>query len=269
MSTPSRLASSLALPLRTDVEPDDDRARRRRQVDVGLGDATDTAADHPQAHLVVDLDIEQRLLEGLDRTGVVALDDQVQLRGLLQSGIQILEADPLAAAGRQRVALARAAPVRDLAGDAVLVDDEQVVTGAGHRGETDHLDRTRRQRLLDVHAVLVDHAAHAAVGVAGHDRVADPQRAALHQHGGHRAAAAVQVRLDGDTLRVLVRVGPQVQRRVRGQHHGLEQLVDIGALPRRDVDEHGVAAVLLGDQPVLGQLLAAPSAGSRLPCQSC
>ena len=55
---------------------------------------------------------------------------------------------------------------------------------------------------------------------------------------------------------VLVRVGPQVQRGVGGEQDRLEQLVDVDALLGRDVDEHGVAAVLLGDQAVLGELLA-------------
>ena len=53
-----------------------------------------------------------------------------------------------------------------------------------------------------------------------------------------------------------VRVGPQVQRRVRGQDDGLEQPVDVEPGLRRDVDEHRVAAVLLGHQAVLGQLTA-------------
>src|SRR5262249_10052079 len=149
------------------VEADDHRVRGRRQVDVGLGDTTDTAVDDAQLHLVVDLDSHQGLFQRLDGTGVVALEDQVQLAGFLQRRIQVLQADPLARAGRQRVALAGAAPVGDLAGDAVLVDDQQVVTGAGHRRETDDLHRPRRQRLVDVLAVLVDHATDAAVGVAG------------------------------------------------------------------------------------------------------
>src|SRR5690606_34118845 len=100
------------------------------------------------------------------------------------------------------------------------------------------------------------HAAHPAVGVAGHDRVAHPQRAALHQHGGHRTATTVQVRLDRHTLGLHVRVGPQVQGGVGGEQHRLEQLVDVGALLGGDVDEHGVAAVLLGHQAVLGELTA-------------
>ena len=51
------------------------------------------------------------------------------------------------------------------------------------------------------------------------------------------------------------RVRPQVQRGVRGQQDRLEQAVDADPLLGGDVDEHRVAAVLLGDQAVLGELL--------------
>ena len=172
------------------------------------------------------------------------------------AGVQILEADPLARAGRQRVALARAATVGDLTRDAVLVDDEQVVTRARHRREADDLDGTRRQRRLDVLAVLVDHAPDATVGIARDDRVADPQGAARNEHGRHRSAAAVQMRLDGHTLGLHVGVGPQVEGGVGGQQDRLFQRRDVGALLRRDVDEHGVATELLWHQTVFGQLPA-------------
>ncbi len=82
------------------------------------------------------------------------------------------------------------------------------------------------------------------------------QRAALHEQRGHRTATAVEPGLDDDALRVLVGVGPQVQRGVRGEQDALEQVVDVQVRPRGDVDEQRVAAVLLGDQPVLGELLA-------------
>ena len=63
-----------------DVEADDDRVGRGdRQVDVVLGDRTDAAVDDPELDLVADVDLEQRVLEGLDRTGDVALDDEVEL----------------------------------------------------------------------------------------------------------------------------------------------------------------------------------------------
>jgi hypothetical protein len=66
--------------------------------------------------------------------------------------------------------------------------------------------------------------------------------------GRHRAAAAVEVSLDRDALGLHVRVRPQVQRRVRGEQDRLEQRVDVRALLGGDVDEHRLAAVLLGDQ---------------------
>ena len=92
--------------------------------------------------------------------------------------------------------------------------------------------------------------------VAGHDRVTDVQRALLHQHGGHRTTAAVEVCLDRDALRRPVDGSPQVQRRVGGQDYRLQQPVDVDPALRGDVDEHRVAAVVLRDQPVLGELLA-------------
>ena len=61
-----------------DVEADDDAlSDGDGQVDVVLGDRTDAAADDPQADLLADVDLEQRVLEGLDRTGHVTLDDEL------------------------------------------------------------------------------------------------------------------------------------------------------------------------------------------------
>src|SRR6478735_9120240 len=52
------------LALRADVEADDDRVGGGGQVDVGLGDRTDTSVDDAQRHLVADVDLGQRVLEG-------------------------------------------------------------------------------------------------------------------------------------------------------------------------------------------------------------
>ena len=91
------------------------------------------------------------------------------------------------------------------------------------------LDRLRRTRLVDGLAALVEHGADAAEGVARDDRVSGAERSALDEHGRDRAAAAVEVSLDGDALRVLAGVRPQVERCVRGEEHGLEEIVDAGA----------------------------------------
>src|SRR5690606_5131267 len=244
------------LALRTHVVPDHDRVGRRGEVDVALGDTTHTAVDDVELHLVADVDLHQGRFERLDGTRVVALDDQVEGVGLLQRGVQVLQADTLAPGGVLGVADPSLAALGDLPGHPVLLDDEERVTGPRHRCAADDLDRPRRLRLGDVPVVLVHHASHSTVGVARDDRVAHSQGSALHQHRGHRTAAAVEVRLDGHPLGLHVRVRPEVQRRVGGQHDRLEQPVDVRALLGRDVDEHRVAAVLLGHQAVLGELLA-------------
>ena len=233
-------------------------SERGGEVDVGLGDRTDTAVDDPEADLLAHVDLGQRVLERLDRAGHVALQDQVELLALalLHRGHEVLEGTTHAALGLHGRPLARLALLRDLTRHPVVVDDDEVLAGAGNRGETEHHRGTRRVGLLDVVAVLVEHGPDPAVGRTGHDRVADPQRAALDQHGRHRATTAVEVRLDHEALRVLRGVGPQVERGVGGQDDRLEQRLEVELGLGRDVDEHGVAAVLLGDQAVLGQLAA-------------
>lgn len=64
------------------------------------------------------------------------------------------------------------------------------------------------------------------------------------------------MRLDGQALGVHVRVGAQIERGIRGEQDRLEQVVDTRVVARGDVDEHRVAAVLLGHEAVLGELAA-------------
>ncbi len=51
-------------------------------------------------------------------------------------------------------------------------------------------------------------------------------------------------------------VRTQVETGVGGEQHGVEQVLDADVLASRDVDEHDVAAVLLGHEAELGELLA-------------
>ena len=118
--------------------------------------------------------------------------------------------------------------------------------------------------------MLVEHGADAAEGVAGDDRVADAQRAALDQDGRDRAAAAVEVSLDRDTLRVLASASARRSSAASAVSRiDSSSCVDVGALLGRHVDEHGLAAVLLGHQAVLGELLADLGRVRRPPCRSC
>src|SRR3954463_15753791 len=244
------------LTLGPDVEAQDDDVVSQRQVDVALGDRADAAVDDPQRHVVAHLDLHQRLFERLDGARVVALDDQVELTALLERRVEVLQADPLAHRRVLRVADTGLAAVGDLPGDAVLLDHEEGVAGPRHRGEAHDLHGAGRQRLLQLVAVLVEQRTDTPVGVPGHDRVTLAQRAALDQHRGDGAPALVQLALDDHTLRVLLGVGAQVQRGVGGQQDRRGQVVETLASGRRHVDEHGLAAVLLGHQAVLGELLA-------------
>jgi len=90
----------------------------------------------------------------------------------------------------------------------------------------------------------------------GDDGVTDAESSTLHQHRRDRAAATVEVSLDRDALGRLVRVGVQIERCVGGQDDRLEQLVDVEVRACGHVDEHRVAAVLLGHQAVFGELSA-------------
>src|SRR4051794_29688142 len=242
---------------RTYVEPDDDRVRGHREVDVVHRDRADATVDDLQLDLLADVDLEQRVFQRLDRTGHVALEDQVQGLdlALLQGLGEVLQADPLATLGQHRGPLDRLTLLSDLAGGAVVRSHDERVTGARHRGQTEHLHGPRGQCDVERVAVLVEHRPDPAVGRATDDRVADRQGSGLHQHGGNRATATVEVGLDRDATGVLVGVGAQFERRVRGEQDRLEYAVDVDPLLRGHLDEHRVAAVLLGHQVVLGELL--------------
>src|SRR6185295_2227483 len=72
---------------------------------------------------------------------------------------------------------------------ALTLGSENFVTGIRRRGQAEHHDRRRRARFLNRLAVLVEHRTHAAELGARDDRIADLQRALLHQHGRDGAAA--------------------------------------------------------------------------------
>ena len=207
-------------------------------------------------HFLADIDLEQRVLEGLDRPGHVTLDDEQELFPLagLERGLQVLQRDPRPPLGEHGVALACLPAFRDLPGHPVVADHQEAVARVGHRGEAEHLHRARRRCLRHRGAVVVEQRPDPPERLARDDGVADVQRAALDQHRGHRAAAAVQVGLDGDALAELLGVGPQVQLGVRGQDDGLEQLLDVAPLAGGHVHEQGRPAELLSDQVVLGEL---------------
>ena len=83
--------------------------------------------------------------------------------------------------------------------------------------------------------------AHAAPFRAGDDDVAGLERAALHQHGRDRAAAAVEPRFDHGAFGRPVRVGLELED-FRLQRDDVEQPVEIALLLGRDFDVQHLAA---------------------------
>src|SRR5581483_7730834 len=219
----------------------------------------DAPVDEGQLHLVA-LQLAQRLGQRFQRTLHVGLEHEVERGDLAaldlgEDVLQLRAAGVARPAGQRRLAAAPAPRLGHHPGGPVVGRDPKLVAGVGHLVETEDHDRHRGPGLGDLVAVLVEHGPHPAPGVAGHHRVADAQRALLHQHGGHRAPARVQVGLEDETPHRRLRVGPQVLH-VGHEEDGLEQVVDAETLEGRHLDEHRLAAPLLGDELVLGQLAA-------------
>ena len=86
--------------------------------------------------------------------------------------------------------------LRALARLALVLDDAAELAGGRRVVEAEDLDGLARPRLLDLLAAEVVERADPAPGVAGDDRVADLERAALDEHRRNRAAADVEPGLD-------------------------------------------------------------------------
>ena len=93
---------------------------------------------------------------------------------------------------------------------------------------------------------------------AGDERVADLERAALHEHGGHRAAADVEVRLEHHAARRGRRGWPRGPRRRRRASRVSSRSSMPSPVERRHLDHLGVAAPVLRDEALLGELLHHP-----------
>ena len=142
---------------------------------------------------------------------------------------------------------------RERARGAVVLDHAHELAGLGHGVEAEDLDRLARKRALDLVALVVVHRADAAPVGAGHDVVADLERAALDEDRHDRATARVELGLDDDAGGLRVRVGLELLD-LGEQDDRLEQVVEVLLRLGRDVDEHRLAAPLLRLQAEGGHL---------------
>ena len=180
---------------------------------------------------LVGAELFQRADDRLDRALHVALDDEREFLAArrLELRHHLLERAAHAGGARRRLlALLADAVIGEFAGAGLGLDHGETVAGVRRAGEAQHLDRHRRARALDRLAGVVDQRAHPAPFGAGDDDVADVQRAALHQHGRDRAAAAVELGFDHGAFGGAVRIGLEVEDFGLQPDH-LQQLVEVGA----------------------------------------
>ena len=173
------------------------------------------------------VDLAELAEERLDRALHVALEDDVEVLDdtLLHLGEQALERD--AALGALRELLA-AQPLGALLGEilglALVLDDARELACGRRPVEAEDLDGLAGARLLDLLALVVVERAHLAGRVAGDDRVADAQRAAVDEHRRDRAAADVEARLDDGAGRVGGGVRAEIELGIGDEQQLLEQL---------------------------------------------
>ena len=193
----------------------------------------------------------------LDRSLHVALDDERQFLASrrLEVAHHVGERRPDGGSARGELLAPLAFAIfRDFARARLRLDDGDAVARFRRAGESEHFDRRRGPGRLDVRALIVDQRPDAAPMRAGDDQLADAQRAALHQHGRHGAAAAIEPSLDDRAFRAAVGVGGKIEQ-LGLQRDRLEQLVEIDALGRRNFDSERIAAKRLHLHVVLQELL--------------
>jgi len=151
-------------------------------------------------------------------------------------------------------ALTQRAVLGKVARVALVGEDAELITSGRNAGQAEDLDRIGGAGAVHGLALGVHQRADTAVARACNDGIANVQRAATYQHGGHRSAALVELGLDDDARRERVGVGGEFQHVGLEQHH-LEQLIDADALLGGHVLEDRRAAPLLRHDLMLGEHL--------------
>src|SRR5579862_3778486 len=246
------------LGVRTDVEADNEGITRGGEHDVVLGDRADARLDDVEAHLRV-LELRQLRDDRLDGADHVAAHDEVEIGNLarLQRVVEALEGDASARTHRSELLAPEtlAAAVRDLPCLAVVPDHARELSRRRRLVEAEDLDRVARQRALAPFALVVEERLHAAVRVTGDDRVANLERAALHEHRGDRAAADVEARFDDRAGCLGFGIRAQsLELEIRDEEDLLEERVEVRLRLGGDFRELDVATPVFGVETLLREL---------------
>ena len=153
---------------------------------------------------------------------------------------------------------ALSAELSEVASAPVVLDDPCVLAGSRWLVEADDLHRIARKGLENLLAAIGVQRSDPPPGIAGDDRVSDPQRAALDEHRRDRAAADVEARLDDRPRGLGLGIRRQHELCVRDEQHLLEQVVEVLLLSGGNVRELGRSTPLLGLEILVHELLADP-----------
>src|SRR6266851_278424 len=206
-------------------------------------------------------DIVNRLVDNRVEANLDAFPFR-ELRGLL-FGAHI-EADDNRLGGRgerdaagllqDTLALLRTPELGDLTRLRLFGHPDKRRTGLRNRREPENLDRRRRSSLGQTLPEMVQHRAYASKRGAAHKRIALMECAFLYQHCRHGTAAAIQLGFDYRAARGAIRIGPEIHHVGLQQNH-FEQPLDPFACARGNRHRDRFAAVILGNQPLLAELL--------------
>ena len=155
-------------------------------------------------------ELRQRVGQHFGRALHVGLDDDRQLLHAAFGDLllQRLERQAAALAAERLVLRLRLPEHRNLPRLGRIGQRLERVARLRQAAQAEHFDRRRRRRRLHLPSAIVDERAHLADDGAGDERVADVQRAVLHEDGRDRTAAAVELGFEHRARGVALRVPP-------------------------------------------------------------
>ena len=198
---------------RLEVEAHDDRVGDAGQQEVRVADGAHALADDlDRDHRVFDL--LQRAEERLEGALRVGLDHKAELLDLtfLRAARELLEGDARGDVPcRFRCPALGQLRQRDLARGLLGADHLEDVARLWHLAHAGHDHRRRGRSLGDALSAVVGEGTYTTVYVAAHEVIADLESSSLHEHGGHRPSAPLEMRVDHRPDGIPIRVGLELE----------------------------------------------------------
>ena len=147
-------------------------------------------------------------------------------------------------------------------------DHLEGVAHFGQRIQAQHFGGHGRFGFAQRLAAIVEHGAHLAEYRAADEIIAHMQRSVAHQHGGHGAAPAIELRFEHRADGRAIGIGLEVLQVGHQQNH-FQQQIEIGLGPGGNGNHHDIAAPILRQQTTIGQLLLDALGLGVRPCRFC